>query len=740
MNGKPLAHSARPKWSIPVQLFWEHTDRVEEAAARNARLAAAFWTGDRTTFIAEVQAAARFHDCGKLAPENQAVLARSSKDPLPVRHEDGGCALLMNQRRERAALLVASHHAGLPSRNAETAKRFYNPPEAMYRFKEAIQHTRRHLDAYTAQYEQAGRSTIPGPGGPSPNKWSGLTHRIALSCLVDADHSDTARHYAEVLPRAPAELRWADRARSLDEYVSRLSAQRSEEARSEDRRQVYRQCRDAGSSANIVSCDAAVGSGKTTAVMAHLLRVAAEKKLRHIFVVLPYTNIIQQSVEVYRNALVLPGEDPTQVVAEVHHRAEFQSPELREMSVLWDAPITVLTAVQFFETLARNRPARLRKLHELPGSAVFIDEAHAAIPIWLWPQTWLWVRELANDWGCHFVLASGSLAKFWENREIVQPSEKVPDLLAPELQAQLGAAERQRIRIDREAPVLDCAGLSNFVQNQPGPRLVILNTVQSAAVLAQSMKRSGHDVAHLSTALAPQDRERILDRIKERLRSRDSADWTLVATSCVEAGVDFSFRTGIRESASLASLIQTGGRVNRHREWSDSRVWDVTLRDPNFNHHPAFKESRMVLREMLDKGEISPDISRTVTEALRRELVRRHVSERADDLRKKESAQDFPAVSELYSVIDSDTQTVIVDPQLVKELQDGRRLPWRDLLRGSVQIWRSKVIGLAINRLDWDEEIHVWTGPYDPEFLGYMAGVLPLIEGKHTGLIDSDVL
>ena len=41
--------------------------------------------------------------------------------------------------------------------------------------------------------------------------------------------------------------------------------------------------------------------------------------------------------------------------------------ESREMAVLWDAPITVTTAVQFFETLAGNKPAALRKLHELAG-------------------------------------------------------------------------------------------------------------------------------------------------------------------------------------------------------------------------------------------------------------------------------------------------------------------------------------------------------------------------------------
>jgi CRISPR-associated endonuclease/helicase Cas3 len=460
MTGKPLAHSARPKLGIPAQPFWEHIERVTRAAVESAGRAADFWTGDREFFCGEVEAAARFHDCGKLAPENQNVLGHSSKDPLPVRHEDAGAAWLLTQQRETAALLAASHHAGLPSLVAERAKRLQKGPAKKYRITDAIDHTERHLAEYAAQYDKAGLSASQGL--PTSGKWSGLTHRLALSCLVDADHGDTARHYGQAVPKMPAACRWAERAEAMDRYVERLSTERRGDARNEDRRKVYEHCCKTNLEAGLVSCDAAVGSGKTTAVMAYLLRVAARRRQRHIFVVLPYTNIIQQSVDVYRKALVLPGEDPAEVVAEVHHRAEFENPEAREMAVLWDAPITVTTAVQFFETLAGNRPARLRKLHELAGSAVFIDEAHAAIPVWLWPQTWLWLKELANDWGCHFVLASGSLAKFWENSQIVPASEDVPDLLTPEIRARLAEVEERRIEIQTHSELLGCDGLFAF--------------------------------------------------------------------------------------------------------------------------------------------------------------------------------------------------------------------------------------------------------------------------------------
>jgi CRISPR-associated endonuclease/helicase Cas3 len=735
MTGKPLAHSARPERGIPSQPFWKHIVSVTTAALESAGHAVSFWTGDRESFCAEVEAAARFHDCGKLAPENQDVLARSSKGPLPIRHEDGGAAYLLERDRELAALLVASHHSGLPSLVAEKAKVLQKGPSKKYRITDAIDHTTRHLADYTAQYNEAGQGISLRP--PMPKKWSCLTHRLALSVLVDADHTDTADNYREAIPKKPAECRWEERAKALDQYVARLSAERLDDPRNEDRRLVYDNCCNAGMGAGIVSCDAAVGSGKTTAIMAHLLRMAHRKGLRHIFVVLPFTNIIQQSVDVYRKALVLPGEDPAEVVAEAHHRAEFQNPESREMAVLWDAPITVTTAVQFFETLAGNRPSRLRKLHELPGSAVFIDEAHGAIPVWLWPQTWLWLKELAGEWGCHFVLASGSLAKFWENPDFIQTPESIPDLLTPEIRTRLSTVEERRVVVQSHPTLLDCDELMNFVlEKKLGPRLVILNTVQSAAVLAYSMRQKGHDVLHISTALTPADRDRMVRRVKERLRYSTGADWTLVATSCVEAGVDFSFGTAIRERCSVASVIQTGGRVNRHGVLAGSVVWDVRLEDPMFNKHRAFDASGKVLEEMLVENGLAGDVSTVVTEALRRELVLQDVRGKADKLRGSEAHEDFPDVADLYKVIDSDTRTVVVDPELVDRLKNYKKVSWHELVRGSVQIWTKKVQELEIRRLDHHDELYYWTAPYDPDFLGYMAGVVPLIEGRDTGLFQ----
>ncbi len=249
------------------------------------------------------------------------------------------------------------------------------------------------------------------------------------------------------------------------------------------------------------------------------------------------------------------------------------------MTYLWEAPIVVTTAVQFFETLAAARTGSLRKLHQIARSAVFIDESHAALPAHLWPQAWKWLTSLRDDWNCHFVLGSGSLSRFWMLPEFVDSPQPIPDLVDEEPSVASTEFEQQRIHYRTHTQPFDLEQLIPWISQHAGPRLLIVNTVQSAAYIAMHLKEDSgrQSVEHLSTALAPVHREATLDRIKLRLQNESDNDWTLVATSCVEAGVDISFRTGFRERASLNSLLQTSGRVNRSGEHGTADVWDFQL-------------------------------------------------------------------------------------------------------------------------------------------------------------------
>jgi CRISPR-associated endonuclease/helicase Cas3 len=440
--------------------------------------------------------------------------------------------------------------------------------------------------------------------------------------------------------------------------------------------------------------------------------------------------------------LVLPGERPEDVVAEHHHQADFEDVSLRQLATLWRAPVIVTTAVQFFETLASHHPSRLRKLHELAGSAVFVDETHAAIPSHLWPQVWRWLETWTQDWGGHIVLASGSLPRFWELQEFVDPPKQpreVPDLVPDSLRRDLEEAEGRRITPRRKREPFDCEGLIKWVSATDGPRLLILNTVQSAAVVADRMRRGGHNVLHLSTALAPVHRHRIIERVKERLKYKYQ-DWTLVATSCIEAGMDFSFRTGFRESCSTASLIQVGGRVSRGGEYPDAKVWDFRVLDSMFSQHPGFKISQRVLDKLFDDTSIETQSpSELAKEAMRREFTI-GAEDKARKIRDEEEGMEYPRVAELCRVIDSYTRFVVIDHELFEALRHGERVGYRKLLLHSVQIWRDKAAKLPIvpifsSRIGRDDSstLYAWGAAYDPDFLGYMAGVIPLLEGLRDG-------
>ena len=666
-----IAHSAKPDKQIPVQSYIDHVTNVVLRAVESADAAAEFSLSDGQLLQEVVRLSAEYHDLGKLDDENQEVLSGQKKaKSLPIQHTDAGTAYLLtkeNQKSIFAAALVRSHHIGLPDFVEES-----NRGEAALRDSSVLDKVNKTLEYLLSLHKQAMNTDLSidsvnnGLGGNIS-----LFFRIALSCLADGDHTDTSVHYGEY----PAEdtyidLKPVERLAALDKYVSALG--KYDDKRSLLRSEMYHHCRNSNIHENIASCDSPVGSGKTTAVMAHLLSQAHNRKLRRIIVVLPFTNIITQSVEVYRNALVLPRENPEDVVAELHYRADYQDAQSRHLTALWKAPIIVTTAVSFFETLASNTPSTLRRLHNLPGSAVFIDESHAALPAKLLPLAWHWIKGFASEWNCYWVLASGSLNRFWQIPEFDENPPIVPEIVPSKLRAELSDYESNRVVYRFNSELQDADQLVEWISSLPGPRIIILNTVQSAAViaLALSEKSSRSKVEHLSTALTPMDRKQTLDRVKKRLKDHNDTDWTLVATSCVEAGVDISFRTGLRELGSLVSLLQLAGRVNRQGNCENSEVWTFQLKEGGLlRQHPGLKDAAQVLLYFCKSDvSISPDLC---TEALQREV--RLVGIELNKISEFENNKQFPQVEKLFRVINTDTYVTVVDSALILKIEKGEK-------------------------------------------------------------------
>jgi CRISPR-associated endonuclease/helicase Cas3 len=722
------AHSK--KGNIPGQEYSKHVSGVISRAQEYAKELGVYSVYDQLLLSDIVEKAASFHDIGKLNRDNQDVLSgriKSKSKSLPINHVDAGTAYFLNVKHLSAisAAVIRAHHKGFPDFTCEE-----NEGDAIFRDVSI---------ASDVDNELPELETIHGKLVGTHFKYDGedivgdraVFLRLLLSCIVDADHTDTALHYQQYPVNDDIILlRPAKRLAKLDTYVAGLKQEGEDTQRNVLRNEMYYACRNVKVETKVSSCDSPVGSGKTTAVMAHLLAQAERRGLRRIFVVLPFTNIIQQSVETYRNALVLPGEHPEEVVAELHHRADFENEDVRYLTALWRAPIIVTTAVAFFETLAANSTATLRRLHELPGSAIFTDESHAALPAKLLPLAWKWINIYAAEWNCYWVLASGSLNRFWTIPEISgkHTSLNVPEIVNDNLRERLSAYEDNRISYRSNLNPQSTAELANWIVSFRGPRLVILNTVQSAAVLADYFaEHFGRiRVEHLSTALISNDRKDTLERIRKRLKSKEDEDWTLVATSCIEAGVDLSFRNGFRELGSLVSLLQASGRVNREGLLEGSEMWTFCIsEDGMLKLNPGLKESALVLKKYFEMNQtIMPELS---TQSIADELVLYGLSKKSIKLVDNEDVQNFQQVERDFKVIDTDTRLVVVDPNVAERLQYGK-IDWKELQKVSVQIAKYKLDELRTPMII--DKIYKWNLDYN-NFLGYMAGIVEL--KKYSG-------
>ena len=288
------------------------------------------------------------------------------------------------------------------------------------------------------------------------------------------------------------------------------------------------------------------------------------------------------------------------------------------------------------------------------------------------------------------------------------------------------AYESKRIRYDQLNSSVTLAQLAHLIrQDDSESKLAIFNTVWTSALFAKILAEMGEEVLYLSTALTPIDRRRHVEAIRERLKVKDKP-WTLVATSCVEAGVDFNFRKAYRELCSLGSTIQTSGRQNREGEWNGDSVTTVfKISDPLANRNFQFEFTRRLLERMFDQFWFdSKSIEELIDYEYNHIVDETRVIEDSQPLRDNEACANFKTVAELCKVIETDTVPVVITPEIIDRLSQGYDLPMRVIEQHVVQIYQNKLEKYKVLPIVGLEGLYQWTLDYDPDGLGYMAGII----------------
>lgn len=124
-----------------------------------------------------------------------------------------------------------------------------------------------------------------------------------------------------------------------------------------------------------------------------------------IIYVIPYTSIIEQNAQVFRE--ILGAEN----VLENHCNVEYKDSEefypMQLASENWDKPVVVTTNVQFFESLFGNKSSKCRKIHNIANSVVIFDEAQMLPMDYLKPCISV-LQELVDNYASSIVLCTAT--------------------------------------------------------------------------------------------------------------------------------------------------------------------------------------------------------------------------------------------------------------------------------------------------------------------------------------------
>lgn len=521
-----------------------------------------------------------WHDLGKYRPAFQAHIKRksgyepdahiSSERNSNTRHASTGAVHAVERLGYLGrilAYLIAGHHAGLPDFEIDIAKGMA--------LKEVLNKDKGLLQ--DALKEKIPNDIILPTREPQLPSFVEPDHlhlwiRMLFSCLVDADFLDTEQFMS------PGKAGYRERNTSMEKllscfnkYMQAFQEKKDKSPINSIRTQILETCREkARQKTGIYTMTVPTGGGKTLSSLAFALEHAVQHKKQRIIYAIPYTSIIEQTAEVFREIFRPLGK----VLIEHHSNTEPDKHEdetswSRLAVENWSAPLIVTTTVQLFESLYAARTSRCRKLHNLVNSVIVLDETQLLPPEKLRPiRHMIWA--LNQYYGVTFIMSTATPTGFDEQtspfgRKLLEGIESEEIINSPE--QYYGKLKRVRFELP-----------NNFDQHQSWDEvaaelrecdsvLAIVNTRKDARVLWEKMPEG---TFHLSALMCAQHRSEVIGKIRDSLQNEKAT--RVVSTQLVEAGVDLDFPVVYRALSGLDSIAQAAGRCNREGKLEKGKV------------------------------------------------------------------------------------------------------------------------------------------------------------------------
>ena len=507
--------------------------------------------------------------------------------------------------------------------------------------------------------------------------------RMLFSSLVDADYSASAEHFdidylkkASIEEFSPAHI--LNRLQDFRNHI--IKSSNSNDELNEIRNQVFDCCTKAGKifESGIYTLTAPTGSGKTLAMLEFGLQQMINKNKTRLIFVLPYLSIIEQNAAIYEK--IIPN------ILQDHSQTERSEKISREIASRWDSQVILTTSVKFFESLFASKGSACRKLHNIANSVNLFDEAQS-LPAKLAAPTLNTLKELSENYNSVVVFSTATQPDFNQIPEV----NWLPNEIIDNKYLLFDKSRRVNTiwKLQNQTDLLEIA--QDMLSEEQA--CIIVNLRSHAKKIYNELKKYTNSVYLLTTDLCPMHRTQVLNEIKKRLNNKEQC--FLVATQCIEAGVDISFPVLYRSLAPLESIIQAAGRCNRN-DTTIKGKFVVFIPDENKLYPEKFyQQSANAVLTLSSRHEI--DIYNL-------EHINEYYQILFTDVKGKETLNkaimniDFHSIAKEYKLIEDNQIHVLVpfteqEDIFINLAEQGRK-------NGVTLDWINKATPLAVNTYD----------------------------------------
>lgn len=607
------------------------------------------------------------HDIGKYS---KAFQKRIMENGPRTDHSTAGAIEAFKLNDIYSAFCIAGHHGGLPDGGN---KKFDSPDDStlMGRLK---REQGKQIDGYSIYSDEIRVPEAAPPDYLSKSMFGNAFFiRMLYSALIDADYLDTEAFMSNGKAERGCYDNIETLLKRLEKYINPWWGNQIE--LNKKRSEILRVCLDSGrQNKGLYTLTVPTGGGKTISSLAFALRHAKTYNMKRVIYVIPYTNIIEQTAQVFGNAVGAENvlEHHSQAVYDLNENDHEPDSIKRQLSAEnWDAPLIITTSVQFFESLFSNKSSQCRKLHNIANSVLIFDEAQMLPVSYLKPCVAA-LSELVENYGCTVVLCTATQPSLGKLFQDYNPALKIKEI-CPD--AHMLSQFFRRVCFCDDGLLSDTEISTRL--NAHNQVLCIVNRREEAQTIYEMLDSEGR--YHLSTLMIPFDRKARLSEIKERLK--DDLPCRVVSTSLVEAGVDLDFPTVFRAQAGLDCILQAAGRCNREgRRPVDKSIVHI------------FQAEKPVPRLFEQNVAVARLIMRTLGDFSSSEAVQNYFDllhtikgsalDQKDIMDAWESGIDgklfpFATVAEMFRLIETNTRTIYIPIEqgraCIKRLQNGER-------------------------------------------------------------------